>query len=111
MRWPRFHTTYHSIQTSFNRRFRDGLSLRPEHTLGLSFTGNTGVAARLQHNADGSYALRDDQAAYEKLLEDVGQSASHAEGERGVGPAGRERQRRRAACSRCSPTTGSCQAC
>ena len=72
MQWPRFHTTYHSIQTTFNRRFRDGLSFGLNHTLGLSFTGNTGTQVRLQHNPDGSFAIRDDQGAYEKLLENAG---------------------------------------
>ena len=72
MQWPRFHTTYHSIQTTFNRRFRDGLSFGVNHTLGLSFKGNTGTQVRLQHNPDGSFAIREDQGAYEKLLENAG---------------------------------------
>jgi hypothetical protein len=49
-----FHDTYHSIQSNFNRRFRNGFSFGANYTLSLSFTGNTGLTKRLQHNADGS---------------------------------------------------------
>jgi hypothetical protein len=58
--------TFHSLQLSLNRRFRDGLSfglndtwVLYDHTLG---------AARLQHNADGSFAFRSDQAQANDLL-------------------------------------------
>jgi hypothetical protein len=62
-----FHDTYHSIQSNFNRRFRNGFSFGANYTLSLSFTGNTGLTKRLQHNADGSFAIRADQAEYEEL--------------------------------------------
>ena len=39
----KFWDTYHSIQTSFNRRFRDGFSFGVNYTLGLSLKGNTGL--------------------------------------------------------------------
>ena len=71
--WPRFHRTYHSIQTSFNRRFRNGISLGSAWTLGLSDKGNTqppGVALRLDHAPDGTFKIRDDQAVAEKLFAD-----------------------------------------
>ena len=42
------------------------------YTLGLSYTGNIGLLKRLQHNADGSFALRADQAEYEDLNSDMG---------------------------------------
>jgi hypothetical protein len=62
-----FSDTYHSIQTSFTRRFRNGFSFGANYTLGLKFTGNTGLVKRLQHNADGSFTTRADQAEYEEL--------------------------------------------
>ena len=49
--WGRGWNKYHSIQTSYNRRFTDGLSFGVNWTLGLSNTTNSG--ARLQHGADG----------------------------------------------------------
>src|SRR5436190_9391538 len=62
-----FHDTYHSIQSNFNRRFRNGFSFGANYTLSLSFTGNTGLTKRLQHNADGSFTVRADQEQYEEL--------------------------------------------
>jgi hypothetical protein len=64
-----FEDTYHSIQMSLNRRFRNGFSFGANYTYGISFTGNTGLTWRLQHNADGSYGFRDDQDDYEQLME------------------------------------------
>jgi hypothetical protein len=64
-----FHDTYHSIQSNFNRRFRNGFSFGVNYTLSLSLTGNTGLTKRLTHNADGSISVRSDQAAYEDLNE------------------------------------------
>ena len=58
-----FWDTYHSIQTSFNRRFRNGFSFGANYTLGLSLKGNTGLQQRLQHAPDGTISLRADQAA------------------------------------------------
>jgi len=62
-----FYDTYHSVQTSFNRRFRSGLQFGVNYTLGLQLVGNTGLQQRLQHNADGTYSVRADQAQYETL--------------------------------------------
>ena len=42
------------------------------YTLGLSNTGTAGNPVRLQHNADGSYAIRTDQAEADELLKDLG---------------------------------------
>ena len=58
--WGRGWRTFHSLQLSFNRRFKDGLSFGFNDTIVLSDHQSTG--ARLQHNADGTYALRSDQA-------------------------------------------------
>ena len=63
-----FEDTYHSIQSNFNRRFRNGFSFGVNYVLSLSFKGNTGLQKRLQHGADGSVSTRADQADYEKLL-------------------------------------------
>jgi hypothetical protein len=62
-----FYDTYHSMQMSLTRRFRNGFSFGANYTLGLSFTGNTGLVKRLQHSPDGSFSLRADQAEYEEL--------------------------------------------
>ncbi len=62
-----FHDTYHSIQSSFNRRFRNGVQFGVNYTLSLSLNGNTGLQQRLQHAPDGTISVRADQAAYEAL--------------------------------------------
>jgi hypothetical protein len=64
-----FWDTYHSIQTSFQRRFQGGFSAGLNYTLGLSLKGNTGLQKRLVHGADGSISLRADQDEYEKQFE------------------------------------------
>jgi hypothetical protein len=62
---------YHSIQTSFNRRFKNGVSFGLNHTLGLSQTAS--VAPRLQHDANGNWSIRDDQTqAYALLKNSIG---------------------------------------
>ena len=67
----RFWDEYHSIQTSLNRRYRNGLQFGTNYTLGLSLKGNTGLQSRLQHAADGTISLRADQAQYEKQNENL----------------------------------------
>jgi hypothetical protein len=62
-----FHDTYHSMQFSLNRRYRNSFAFGVNYTRGISFKGNTGLQLRLQHNADGSYSVRSDQAQYEAL--------------------------------------------
>jgi Carboxypeptidase regulatory-like domain len=66
-----FWDTYHSIQTSFQRRFQGGFSAGVNYTLGLSLKGNTGLQKRLVHGADGTISLRDDQGEYEKKFENL----------------------------------------
>jgi hypothetical protein len=77
--FPIFHSTYHSVQTSLNRRMRNGLQFGVNYTYSISFTGDTGLTAtnpgvglRLQHSADGSYSVRSDQAQYESLMKEMG---------------------------------------
>ena len=60
--------TYHSIQSSFNRRFSRGLSFTLNHTLALSNRGNLDSPVRLKYAADRSYSFRDDQAQADELL-------------------------------------------
>ena len=67
-----FQDTYHSIQTAFNRRFRNGFSFGASYTYQISFTGNTGLQRRLEHGPDGSISVRADQAEYERLNRDLG---------------------------------------
>jgi carboxypeptidase family protein len=62
-----FYDVYHSIQTSYQRRFQNGFSAGVNYTLGLVLDGNTGLQQRFVHGADGSVTLRSDQAAYEEL--------------------------------------------
>jgi hypothetical protein len=75
---PDFTETFHSIQTGWNRRFRDGFSFSGSYTLTLSHTGNiqplgsTLPPLRLQHHADGTYSVRDDQREYEELNKNMG---------------------------------------
>jgi hypothetical protein len=68
---PEFHDTYHSLQFTLQRRYRNNFAFGINYTRGLSYKGNTGLQLRLQHNPDGSYAVRDDQAQYEKLNENL----------------------------------------
>src|SRR5262249_2808556 len=63
---PRGWLTAHTLQTSFNRRFRNGVAFGFNDAWLLSQKGSTG--ARLQHNADGTYSERPDQAQADDLL-------------------------------------------
>ena len=67
-----FSDTYHSIQTSLNRRYRNGFSFGANYTYQLSYKGNTGLQPRLEHHPDGSIGVRADQADFEKLNENLG---------------------------------------
>ena len=61
--------TFHSLQLSLNRRFKDGLSFGLNDTWVL-YDHEIGEP-RLQHNADGSYAFRADQAQATDMLSAV----------------------------------------
>jgi hypothetical protein len=67
----RFWDTYHGIQMSINRRFRNGFAFGTNYNLGLSLKGNTGLQLRIQHAADGTISVRSDQAQYEAQNEDL----------------------------------------
>lgn len=58
--------TYHSIQISLNRRFRNGVLFGFTDTIGLS--DKQQATLRLQHNADGTVTVRDDQGEADRLL-------------------------------------------
>ena len=60
--------TYHSLQISLNRRFRNGLLFGFNDTVGLSDMQS--AALRLQHNADGTITVRADQSKADELLGD-----------------------------------------
>jgi hypothetical protein len=66
-----FWDTYHSLQVSLNRRYRNGLLFGANYTYGISFKGNTGLQKRLVHAADGTIAVSPDQEAYEALNENL----------------------------------------
>lgn len=58
--------TYHSLQVSVNRRLINGLALGFSDTISLYDRQQAPI--RLQHNADGSITVRDDQAEANELL-------------------------------------------
>ena len=66
--WTDMYQTSDSIQTSFNRRFRDGVSFGVNYTLGLRFNSNTFTPVRLEHTADGGYGYRADQGEFNDLM-------------------------------------------
>ena len=82
-----FHDTYHSIQSNFNRRFRNGFSFGVNYVLSLSFTGNTGLTQRLQHNADGSVLGAGGPGAVRRADRAAEPPAPPRQGQLGVEPA------------------------
>ena len=70
--WGKNWNGYDSIQMSLNRRFRDGVQATLNYTRSLRTIGNTSAQLRLQHNPDGSFAVREDQEELEELLRDTG---------------------------------------
>ena len=58
--------TYHSLQLSLQRRFRNGLSFGFNDTIGLYDRQNT--TPRLEHGPDGAVSVRADQADADRLL-------------------------------------------
>ena len=70
--WQEFERTYHSMQFSATRRFQNGVSFGGNYTLSMKDDGTTGVPLRLQHNTDGSYFIREDQAIFNELMKNQG---------------------------------------
>lgn len=58
--------TFHSLQMSIQRRFRNGWSFGFNDTWVLYDRASAGL--RLQHAADGSYSVRDDQAQADEMF-------------------------------------------
>ena len=69
---PIFYSQYDSVQTSFNRRFRNGWQGGINWTLSLRHKGNTVSPRHLQHNADGTIGLRPEQEAVDEVLSNAG---------------------------------------
>jgi hypothetical protein len=67
--WGRGWRTHHSLQLSFQRRFRNGFSFGFNDTVTLYDRQAPGP--RLQHNADGSFSIRPDQAEADRLFGNV----------------------------------------
>ena len=72
VRAQRYYHTYHSIQMSLQRRFRNGISGGFNYTLGLSETSNEDLPIRLDHGPDGSVIERADNAEFQELMKDPG---------------------------------------
>ncbi len=76
MQWPRFWNDFHSIQTSFNRRYSRGVALGFNYTLTLRQKGTNNLNATsglsLVHNADGTFSESADWDQAEELLADNG---------------------------------------
>jgi opacity protein-like surface antigen len=72
VRAQRYYHTYHSIQISLQRRFRNGISGGFNYTLGLSETSNEDLPIRLDHGPDGSVIERADNAEFQELMKDPG---------------------------------------
>ena len=67
-----FWDLYHSLQTTFQRRFQNGFSFGANYTLGLVLDGNTGLTQRLQHDPiTGAMSVRSDQAQYQELFKQL----------------------------------------
>jgi hypothetical protein len=62
--------TFHSVQLSFNRRFRNGLQFGFNDTITLSDIAR--VAPRFDHRSDGQFVRRADEAEAQELLGDQG---------------------------------------
>ena len=82
-----FWDTYHSIQTTFNRRFRNGFSFGANYTYGMSFKGNTGLQQRLQHAADGTHLAPCRPGGVREAEREPRSPSARHQGELGVGPA------------------------
>ena len=78
--------TFHSLQLSLNRRFRNGVSFGFNDTIVLYDHAIAG--ARVQHAADGSWSYRDDQDQANQLLASGDPTEADLQGELRMGYAG-----------------------
>ena len=62
--------TFHSLQLSFTRRFKDGLQFGFNDT--ITFSDQARVAPRFDHGADGQFVRRADEAEAQRLLGNQG---------------------------------------
>jgi hypothetical protein len=75
IQWPRFTRTFHSMQMIYRRSFRNGFTFELQDTWTLYDKGTTGLPGptlRLDHGADGSWSIRDDQAEANRLFGNQG---------------------------------------
>ena len=70
--WGKNWNGYDSIQMSLNRRFRKGVQATFNYTRSIRTIGNTSAQLRLDHAADGSFTVRQDQATLDDLLRNTG---------------------------------------
>ena len=71
--FPDFHETYHSIQASLNRRFRDGIAFGAQlHARPRLGTATSACCSGCSTVPTAPTALRADQAEYEELNKDMG---------------------------------------
>ena len=66
-----FWDLFHSLQTTFQRRFQNGFSFGANYTLGLSLDGNTGLTQRLSMLPTARFSVRADQAQYQDLFKQL----------------------------------------
>ena len=85
-----FWDTYHSIQASLNRRFRNGFSFGANYTYGISYKGNLGLQQRFVHNADGIVPAARRPGRVREAERDARRAPAHTEGQRRVGAAERD---------------------
>ena len=63
--------TYHSIQTTLNRRFRNGFAFGVNYTSASRSPATPACSSGSQHAPDGTISVRADQAQYEKLIKNL----------------------------------------
>jgi len=71
MNMGRYFRTYHSVQASFNRRFSRGVSFGVNWNWAIHDFSNA-VGFRINHNADGTYVVRPDNATAIAMFGDRG---------------------------------------
>jgi hypothetical protein len=70
--WPRFHSQFDSLQTSYSRRMRNGWQAGVAWTVTLRNDGNLYSPLHLRHNADGTFSDDPNQAALDKVISNAG---------------------------------------